>query len=290
MSLVAVRLHDDDFIRVQAMMLEYAGITLAISKKQMAENRLSRALRSSEFNDFSSYLSNVSKNGVLKQGFINAMTTNVTSFYREPHHFKVLSLTFDQTFGKTRVTPLVWSAGCSTGEEAISILFTVLDVLDDSAINTVLAKAKPFILATDVDTAVLNQAQIARFTAAQVVAIPPRWLARAFEYSADQHYLLRSEFKQLIKFQALNLNSPLWNFPAGFSHAAFDAIFCRNVMIYFNAQTQRTLLQKFTRVMHERSLLFSGHSEMLLHSNDLFESLGGTAYKLNAKDQRGQGL
>ena len=271
MTMVLARLSHDDFIRVQAMLLEYAGITLAISKRQMAENRLNRALRLTAFHSFDAYLTHVAKDATSRQFFVNAMTTNVTSFYREPHHFNVLRLSM--------VLPRVWSAGCSTGEEAISILFTILDTLDEGGRQALLAKGQPLVLATDVDTAVLNTAEIATYTSAQVASIPAVWLARAFEYTADARYVLRSEYKQLIKFHSLNLNAPSWSFPLGFTNPTFDAIFCRNVMIYFSAQVQRTLLLKFRRYMSDTSLFFSGHSEMLLHSTDLFDSIGATAYR-----------
>ena len=269
---------------MQGLIFDYAGISLATGKKQLAENRLSRQLRLTTFTDFSTYLTAVVKEPVLKQGFISALTTNVTSFYREAHHFEVLGSYLGRLITQENITyaPRIWSAGCSTGEEAISILFTVLDSLSEAHATHLLLKGKPIVLATDIDTAVLAIAGNAQYSSTQVKSLPARWLARAFQKIDESNYRLRPEFKALIKFHPINLNAPHWIFPASFGSARFDAIFCRNVMIYFSAIVQRNLLQKFLPYLHSSSLFFSGHSEMLLHSGDLFESMGCTAYRPRA--------
>ena len=266
---------------MQVMLFDYAGITLAAAKKQLAENRLGRQLRLTTFTGFSTYLSAVVKDAALKQGFISALTTNVTSFYREAHHFIVLGLAITRKAAQqtSAYTPRVWSAGCSTGEEAISILFTVLESLPEAHANLLLLKGQAIILASDIDLGVLATASRATYSNAQVKLIPTKWLARAFETTDDQCFRLRSEFKALIKFHPINLNAPHWAIPTNFGNSPFDAIFCRNVMIYFNASVQRNLLLKFAPYLNADSVFFSGHSEMLLHSADLFESLGSTAYR-----------
>ena len=278
---VLSKLGEQDFARVQSLIFDYAGITLAAGKKQLAENRLSRQLRLTTFTDFSTYLTAVVKDPVLKQGFISALTTNVTSFYREAHHFEMLVSTLRRFVTRENSTyaPRIWSAGCSTGEEAISILFTVLDSLSEAQASYLLLKGQAMVLATDIDTAVLATAGNAIYSSAQVKSLPAKWLARAFEKIDESNYKLRPEFKSLIKFHPINLNAPHWIFPSNFGNTRFDAIFCRNVMIYFNAVVQRKLLLKFLPYLHSNSLFFSGHSEMLLHSSDLFESLGCTAYR-----------
>lgn len=276
------KLSDAQFAHAQVMLFDYAGIKMAAGKKQLVENRLGRQLRLTAFTDFGAYLSAAAKQPALKQGFISALTTNVTSFYREAHHFDVLSLAIKRKAAQPESSgyiPRVWSAGCSTGEEAISILFTVLESLPEAQVTSLLIKGQAIILATDIDLAVLATATVAAYSEVQVRAVPAKWLARAFEVSDDQIYRLRNEFKALIKFHPLNLNAPHWMFPINFGSTQFDAIFCRNVMIYFNAYVQRNLLLKFVPCLHAHSLFFSGHSEMLLHSADLFESLGSTAYK-----------
>ena len=281
MLTVLSKLSEQDFTRVQGLIFDYAGITLAAGKKQLAENRLSRQLRLTTFNDFSTYLTAVVKEPALKQGFISALTTNVTSFYREAHHFEMLGSTLGRVISQENITyvPRIWSAGCSTGEEAISILFTVLDSLSEAHATYLLLKGQAIVLATDIDTAVLAIAGDAQYSSAQVKSLPARWLARAFEKIDESNYRLRPEFKALIKFHPINLNGPHWLFPTSFGGIRFDAIFCRNVMIYFNAIVQRNLLLKFLPYLHSNSLFFSGHSEMLLHSSDLFESMGCTAHR-----------
>lgn len=258
---------DRDFERVRRLIHGCAGISLSAAKRQMVYSRLARRLRALRLNRFDDYLDRVeSGDGAEQEAFVNALTTNLTSFFREPHHFPVLA-EHAQRAGRRDYT--VWCAASSTGEEPYSIAITLIEALG--------ADAPVRILATDVDTSVLEKAAAGIYPADRVEKLEPERLRRFFLRGTGVHSGLvkvRPEPRRLITFRQINLLASDW--PV---RGPIDAIFCRNVMIYFDRATQHRILERFEPLLHPGGLLFAGHSESLHHAADLFRLRGKTVYE-----------
>ncbi|MGL6110687.1 MAG: CheR family methyltransferase [Rubrivivax sp.] len=263
-----------DFERVRTMIHRHAGIALAPGKHGMVHARLSRRLRALGQQDFAGYLDALERGGpdaAEWQEFVNALTTNLTSFFREAHHFPVLAQHLRQSAASGPVT--LWCCAASTGEEPYSMAMTALDTF---------AGCRPpvSILATDIDTAVLDKARQGIYPLSAVAALDEAQRKRHFlRGRADQagRVRLRPEVAALVEFRALNLLDAHW--PV---QGRFNAIFCRNLMIYFDKATQRRLLERLAGRLEPGGLLFAGHSENFTQSRDLFELLGKTVYRLAA--------
>ncbi len=259
---------DADFDKVQTLIYQRAGINLHDGKHAMVYSRLSRRLRDTGHQSFRSYLSWLeSQDGPEWQEFINALTTNLTSFFRENHHFQIFSELLQSRPAQTSWR--VWCSAASTGEEPYSIIMTAVEALGRNAsIN---------LTASDIDSKVLA-------TAAQGVYA----LDGLKNVSEDQlqHFFLRGkghnqgmvrikpEFSRMVHFIMVNLVRDDWPF-----REPFDVVFCRNVMIYFDSATQRRVLERIHRVMVPGGLLFVGHSENFSESRDLFTLKGKTVYE-----------
>jgi chemotaxis protein methyltransferase CheR len=255
-----------DFHHAKQLLLKHAGIELNMSKQQMVFNRLLKPMRQLNYANIAEFLSDVEERQDLQQRFVNALTTNVTSFFREAHHFPILSSHVQNKLD----TLQVWSAGCSTGQEPYSILIELLDVFPH------LAKSpEPFILATDIDTAALAHAEQGIYSESDLNSVSPAQVEKYFDVLPDRKFQFKSNFRRLIQFKAFNLTA---GSPSPWKD--LDVIFCRNVMIYFGAETQRTLVSKFAKTLKPDGLLISGHTEMLLHSDKVFSSIGRTVYAL----------
>lgn len=261
-----------DFERVRALIHRRAGISLAPSKQEMVYSRLARRLRARSLRRFSDYLALLESNDAPEwEAFINSLTTNLTAFFRESHHFPLLAEHARRCRQGGRATFSVWCCASSTGEEPYSIAITLADALGGSG-------AAAAVLATDVDTSVLAQGQAGIYRADRVAKLPAEQLRRHFlkgAGSGDGTVKVRDELRSMITFRRLNLLDPVW--PA---RGPFDAIFCRNVMIYFDKPTQRRILERFVPLLREDGLLFSGHSESFFHAADLFRLRGKTVYEL----------
>jgi chemotaxis protein methyltransferase CheR len=259
-----------DFNIARRLLKQHAGIELNMSKQQMVFNRLIKPMRQLNYPTMGQFLSAVETDPSLQQHFVNALTTNVTSFFREPHHFPILLKHCQNRIPKLRV----WSAGCSTGQEAYSILFALLD-----AFPALTQMKQPIVLATDIDTAALAIAEKACYTATELKNVSEEQAKKYLELQTDGNWQVKAMFRRLIAFKPFNLAtytpaqtlSPWQN---------FDAIFCRNVMIYFSPEMQRKLVHQFAQYIKPDGLFFSGHAEMLLHSDALFSSVGQTVYSL----------
>ena len=258
-----------DFERVRKLIYERAGINLQEGKQAMVYSRLSRRLRETGHQSFGAYLQWLEQAGGASgeaewQEFVNCLTTNLTSFFREEHHFPILTEALRQRGGK----PLrLWCSAASTGEEPYSLAMCVAETLG--------AQAQVKILASDIDTNVLATAQrgVYRIDAG---GLSPERLKRHFMRGtgANQGYMrVKPELARLVEFRTFNLVQPHWQLGQG-----FDIVFCRNVMIYFDAQTQRRILERMHGVMASGSLLFVGHSENFTESRDLFSLRGKTVY------------
>ncbi|HQS32648.1 MAG: chemotaxis protein CheR [Polaromonas sp. 39-63-203] len=262
-------LTDHDFSRIRTLIHERAGIALGAQKRQMVYSRLARRLRELSLKEFSAYLSFLESdpNSAEWQLFTNALTTNLTAFFREAHHFPVLA-----EHARSCSHPLtVWCSAASTGEEPYSIAMTLVEALGSRA-------SSASVVATDIDTQVLSKATEGVFTMEQVCKLSPERLRRFFlKGSGAQAGLvrIRPEVAAMVKFSRLNLLDPRWAL-----NEPFDAIFCRNVMIYFDKPTQAKILDRFALLMKPHALLFAGHSENFSFASRTLRLRGQTVYEL----------
>lgn len=258
---------DRDFARIRRLIYAHAGISLSDKKRDMVYSRIARRVRALRLTSFGDYLALLENDpGDEWEQFVNALTTNLTSFFREPHHFPVLAeLAQRRPKGLT-----VWCAAASTGEEPYSIAMTLAD-----AYGTLNPPVR--IIASDLDTQVLTRARAGIYPLDRVEKLPPGQLRRYFQRgrgSKDGLARVRPELRQLIEFEQINLLHPEW--PVS---APLDAIFCRNVMIYFDKPTQRRILERFEPMLTRHGLLFAGHSENFHNAHDLFRLRGKTIYE-----------
>lgn len=259
---------DADFDRVQDMIYKRAGISLHDGKHAMVYSRLSRRLRETGYQSFREYLSWLeSSDSAEWQEFINALTTNLTSFFREHHHFEILA---DLLKSKPESTPWrVWCSASSTGEEPYSIVMTALETLGP--------RANFSLSASDIDSKVLASAAQGVYRMDGLKGIDSSRMQRFFlrgKGSNDGFTRVKPELRAKIEFLMVNLIRDDWPF-----REPFDAVFCRNVMIYFDAPTQRRVLERIHRVMKPGALLFVGHAENFSDSRDLFVLKGKTVYE-----------
>jgi chemotaxis protein methyltransferase CheR len=262
-----------DFERVRALIYQRAGISLADSKQEMVYSRLARRLRATGIVSFGRYLDDLEAGrlGEEWESFTNALTTNLTSFFREAHHFPLLA----EHVKKVREHPIqIWCSAASTGEEPYSIAMTVCE-----AFNTLTPPVQ--IIATDIDTNVLATGAQGVYGIDRIDKMEPERARRFFlRGKGDQEGMVRvrPELRQLITFKQLNLLGDGWPVKG-----PFDVIFCRNVMIYFDKATQRKILSRFVPLMKPDALLFAGHSENFLYVSESLKLRGKTVYELDGR-------
>lgn len=259
-----------DFERVRTLIYKRAGIALADSKQEMVYSRLARRLRATGIRSFEAYLDGLEsrQDNDEWEAFTNALTTNLTSFFREAHHFPILA---DHMRGKKEPVT-VWCSASSTGEEPYSIAMALCE-----ALGTLTPQAQ--VIATDIDTNVLNVASSGIYSMDRLDKMAPERAKRFFlKGRGEQAGLVRvrPELRQMVTFKQLNLLSGDWPISG-----PFDAIFCRNVMIYFDKPTQARILARFAPLMKPDALLFAGHSENFLYVSDAFKLRGKTVYELD---------
>lgn len=264
----------EEFDKIRGIVKEHTGIVLAEGKQDMVYSRLSRRLRELRLPSFAEYLRHLKKsddNELLN--FVNAITTNLTSFFREGHHFEYLKnellpelMSLNQATRRIRI----WSAGCSTGEEPYSIAMTIREVISEDSGWDVK------ILATDLDSNVLATGQKGVYPLNRVEGVAEhykrKWMLKGKGDSADK-IKIRTNLQSMIQFKRLNLIEP-W--PV---RGPFDFIFCRNVVIYFDKDTQRDLFYRYAEVLRPDGRLFIGHSENIFNVSDRFKLLGHTIYR-----------
>ncbi len=263
----------EDFEAVRQLVGEHTGIALSDIKSDMVYSRLTRRLRATGCKTFSEYLERLRSNEAEElDHFVNALTTNLTAFFREEHHFDHLAevaLPEMMALAKDRRLRL-WSAGCSTGEEAYSMAMVVRETVPEGWDIR--------ILATDLDTEVLRQAERGVYDAGRVRGMPQTRLRRHFlrgRGANEGKVRVRDEVRRLVKFQRLNLIDRPWPM-----RERFHGVFCRNVIIYFNKQTQRELFDYLTGYVCPPGWLYIGHSETLWQVTERFEPHGRTVYRL----------
>lgn len=262
-----------DFERVRKLIYEHAGISLSATKQDMVYSRLARRLRETRLGSFGEYLAMLERGDKTEwEKFVNSLTTNLTSFFREPHHFPILADHLKKLQGNSPIK--IWCSAASTGEEPYSIAMTVVETFGGFSVPV-------SIVASDLDTNVLAIAAKGAYPSDRVDKLSPSRLSRFFlkgSGAQEGSYTVRPELRRMVNFQRLNLLEPNWSV-----RGPFDALFCRNVMIYFDKPTQYKILSRFAPLMSGKGLLFAGHSESFLHAADLFRSQGRTVYELAPK-------
>jgi chemotaxis protein methyltransferase CheR len=264
-----------DFERVRRLIYDEAGISLSGSKQNMVYSRLSRRLRALALGAFGPYLDRLEHDAPFRdrevQEFINALTTNLTSFFREQHHFPVLA-DFLRARGD-HASPRLWCAAASTGEEPYSIAMTMVEALG--------ANTSARLLATDIDTQVLSKGARGVYRLDSTRKCGKTRLKRFFLRGSGAQVgqaRVKPDIARLVEFAPLNLLEDAWPAVREFA-PQLDVVFCRNVMIYFDKATQRRVLERIARALRPGGLLFAGHSENFTDCRSLFALRGKTVYE-----------
>jgi len=262
---------DADLNKIITLIYQRAGIVITSQRRDMVYNRLMPRLRTLGLNQFGHYLRALegSPDHAEWQHFVNALTTNLTAFFREAYHFPILADHARKKAGNYSV----WCTAASTGEEPYSIAITLDETLGSSV-------AGPRILATDIDTSVLEKARRGTYRLSDVNSLTleqkKKYFLRRVSSDEQQVVKVRSSLQRDICFQPLNLIAEQWEVPA-----PFDAIFCRNVLIYFDKPNQARILQRFAKLLKPGGLLFVGHSEHFTHTDSPFRLQGQSVYYLD---------
>ena len=264
------QINQADFVALAEMLKRSAGIVLGSNKRELVVGRLNRRLRALGLRSFADYIALLQgpDGKAEREEMVNALTTNLTSFFRETHHFRYLAdhvlpkLLAEREDKRLRI----WSAACSSGEEPYSIAM----VLNRALANKPDWDAR--ILATDIDTNMVAVGERGGYDPERVATIPAEFV-RQLMRQPDGSVSMPDVLKQRIAFRALNL---LGTWPM---RGKFDIVFCRNVVIYFDKDTQRILFDRIADIMSPNGWLFIGHSETLFRVSERFESLGRTIYQ-----------
>ncbi|NBQ70583.1 MAG: chemotaxis protein CheR, partial [Nitrosomonadaceae bacterium] len=253
----------------------HAGISLSKGKQNMVYSRLARRLRAKGLTSFNEYLNFLERGNPEEwEAFTNALTTNLTAFFREQHHFPILEKHVEKRKNQGKIQ--LWCSASSTGEEPYSMAMAMVQAFKTFS-------PPVHILATDLDTNVLAKAQLGIYSLDKLEKIPKEKLKQFFLKGKGHHAgaaRVRPELRNMITFRQLNLLDENWPI-----RGPFDAIFCRNVMIYFDKQTQYKILKKFVPLLAPDGLLFAGHSESFQHAVDLFKLREKTVYELANKQR-----
>lgn len=269
-------LKDIDFEKISRLVYEQSGINLHAGKKELVKARLGKRLREGKFGSFRDYYSYViTEKGINELvAMIDSISTNLTSFFREESHFHRLREVAPEMMkaagnGRCVSNLRIWSAGCSTGEEPYSLAITLKEIIKNINCNLK-------ILATDISTRTLSAAVAGVYPKERVNNIPPLLLRKYFQIGQGRwngYYRVKKELKDIIKFRRFNLMEiPSFNNP-------FDIIFCRNVMIYFDKETQKSLVDRFYGCLKEGGYFFAGHSESLTGLTHRFKYIEPSVYQ-----------
>ena len=261
---------ENDFERIRQMIYARAGISLNKSKQDMVYSRLARRLRATGIRNFRDYLALLEKDDDEEwEAFVNSLTTNLTSFFREPHHFPLLA---EHALKQSKRHEIqLWCSAASTGEEPYSMAMTLVDAFDSFT-------PPVSIIASDVDTNVLAKAEAGVYPIERVEKLPADMLKRFFLKGTGKQAGLvkvRPELQALITFRQINLLDADWPI-----RGPLDAIICRNVMIYYDKETQLKILERFAPLLQSDGLLFAGHSESFHNAGHVFRLRGKTVYEL----------
>jgi len=255
-----------DFEFIQNLAYQETGILLPEKKKHMVYSRLCRRLRHLRLTNFTQYCQLIQQDQRELINFVNALTTNLTAFFREDHHFDYLEDYVVPEWQLRRSKRLrIWSSACSTGEEPYSIAMTLAEHFSSPEWDLK-------ILATDLDTNVLNKAAKGWYHDDKLTSLPQRYRAK-YAQSADNGIQMKKILQSMIHFKRLNL---LGSWPMS---GQFDIIFCRNVLIYFDNETKAKIIARFRQQLASNGILIIGHSETLTNISEEFKLIGKTIYQ-----------
>lgn len=267
MDAPGISLSDTDFRLIARIAASEAGLAIPESKKSLVQSRVARRMRNLGISNCGDYLAALDGDAFETQQLISALTTNVSHFFREIHHFNYVR---DLIIGAGKRSGLrFWSAGCSNGQEPYSLAIEILRAIPDAE------RLDIRILATDIDDAVLAKATRGIYLASEVENVPETDRATYWRRLEDGTFMVEDAVRNLVLFRHLNLNGPSWPMKG-----PFDAIFCRNVVIYFNDETQSALWPRFRSLLKPGGFLMLGHSERLHPlAGSGFETAGVTTYR-----------
>lgn len=261
---------DSDFQYLSGVAYEISGIVLGEHKKELVYSRIARRIRKLQLKNFSQYCKFLEENRETETNdFVNSITTNLTSFFRESHHFEFMATELIPIWKKEKRNgaPIrIWSSACSTGPEPYSIAITLYKNLRIQDFNIK-------ILATDLDSDVLDKAKSGEYKIDEIEQMPKDYLNCFLKNTSKGTGIVKPEIRDLIQFNRLNLLGP-WPIKN-----KFDVIFCRNVVIYFNKETQKELFNRLADTLVDGGYLFIGHSETLHGISDRFDSKGRTIFQ-----------
>jgi chemotaxis protein methyltransferase CheR len=261
-------LSDKEFNFLSELANRKTGIMLPPNKRDMVYSRLVRRLRALHLESFADYCNLLTTDAGAEEmnNLVNSITTNLTHFFREGHHFEHFAKNILPQVKESRKMR-IWSAGCSSGMEAYSVAMTAIGILPEASTNWDLR-----ILATDIDTNMLDRGLKGEYNADEYSNIPTEY--RHFVQKQGATMQMNAELQKLIAFKYLNL---LESWPM---KGQFDAIFCRNVVIYFDKETQKKLFSRMKKHLSATGFLYIGHSENITTICPDFELIGKTIYKL----------
>lgn len=272
------QLSDEDFKVLAAHLYRVSGIFMPIEKKPLMQSRLLKRLRSLKLSNFSDYCKIIHSNESAAETneMVTALSTNVTRFFREASHFELLRdrVLATRKKGCPKNEIRLWSAGCATGEEPVSMAIISRERLHGSQPDIL-------ILATDISNGALEVARAGIYQEAKVAEVPVDLRQRYFKRMTQKngHYIISESISSLIRYRKLNLFDP-WPM-----RKKFDAIFCRNVVIYFDSACQKELWSKFADALNPGGFLFIGHSERIPKSLACkFDCIGAAAYQVKGEN------
>ncbi len=266
------------FKAIKEVLYDVAGISLSDHKRQMVENRISKRITALSMGSFAEYINYL--NGGQKQEelihLVNALTTNVTNFFRENHHFEHLQGEIKGILGEAAPTIRIWSAGCSIGAEPYTIAITAQDACKEAKKNGNIR-----ILATDIDTMALARGRKGEYRENILKGLSSHHLNAYFSKHHDEDdasYIVNDNIRKMVAFNHLNLNEPVWPMSG-----PFDFIFCRNLLIYFDREKQIEYVTKMMRLLKPSGFLYLGHSEHGVMENQGYKICGQTIYQKPSK-------
>ncbi len=275
-SMSVYELRDIDFERISRLVYEQCGINLHDGKRELVKARLSKRLREGNFSSFGDYYRYVVSDEGTDEliSMIDSLSTNLTYFFREDSHFRKLSEVLPAMLsgarpGGSSAKPRIWSAGCSTGEEPYSIAMTVCECAEEF-------QADIKIVATDISTRVLGLASKGIFAKEKLKNISPAMLRKYFQIGSGPYegfFRIKKNVREMVQFSRFNLMTPP---PSNF---VFDVIFCRNVLIYFDKETQAALVRRFYNCLQKGGYFFAGHSESLTGLDHEFKYIEPSIYR-----------
>jgi len=261
----------------QRLIYKEIGIHLADHKLTLVQSRLRKWLIKYELDSYKSLYTKIEsdKSGQMLMILVNAITTNVTSFFREDTQWLYMRENLKNLFDYKKKQIRIWSAACSSGQEPYSIIMFLKEYLEDFHNWDIK------ILATDISEDILKKAQLGVYKYKDIQNIPNSMMLKSFNSKKLQdntkEYIIRDELKKHITFRLFNLVTDSFDI---FKNK-FDIIFCRNVMIYFNHETQNKLFYNFSKILKEDASLFIGHSESIQNNDNIYKLMSSSIYKLN---------